>query len=67
MNAQTKNIYVDFSQNRNYSEYFEEDVKGEIVDVDNGEYPCNLCEDKAIATKKAHIDSVHKKVKYPCM
>ena len=63
----------DLSPNRKYSEYFEEDVKEEIVDEKNPDtilvkHLCNICSKnyKSKRTLTLHIQSVHKGLKYPC-
>ena len=50
------------------AEYFEEDVKENIVDEEKVKHPCNQCEHKASTKRhlKIHIESVHEKIKYSC-
>ena len=64
---------LELSQNRKNLEYFEEDVKEEVVDDQNPnstlkKRTCDICS-KSYKTQghlKAHIKSVHEKLKHPC-
>ena len=64
---------LELSQYRKYGEYFEEDVKEEIVDKKNPhsnlvKHVCDICS-KSYKSKRnltQHIQSVHKGLKYPC-
>ena len=61
------------SQNKNSTEYFEENGKENTVDEKNPNtnlvtYTCDICSKtyKFKRILKRHIASVHEKVKYPC-
>ena len=64
---------LQLSRNRQYAEYFEEDIKEETVVEMNTHtnlvtYTCDICS-KSYKSKRyltQHIQSVHEKVKYPC-
>ena len=59
------------SPERNYSEYFEEDVKEEILDEKNPDSDwliCDICSTgyKSKRNLNQHIQSAHKGLKFPC-
>ena len=60
----------ELSENRKYAEYFEGDIKEEIVDEKNSHaksvtYMCDICSktNKSKRILKSHIQKVHEKIK----
>ena len=73
MEIKSEDDDLELSTDRKYSEYFEEDVKEDIVDEKNPhsillKYKCDICS-KSYKSKShltQHIQSLHKGLKYPC-
>ena len=61
---------LELSENRKYAEYFEEDLKEEVIDEQNTHanlvtYMCDICSktNKSKRILKSHIQKVYEKIK----
>ena len=73
MEVKAEDDKLELSETTKYAEYFEEDVKEEIIDEKNSQSNfekrmCDICSKsyKSKGNLTQHIQSVHKGLKYPC-